>query len=46
MPTRHPTAQALLIGSYIVALVFLADVLAGGFPNSVPVRAFKQSLGA
>jgi hypothetical protein len=37
-------AQLLLIAAYIVIIRFAADVIAGGFPDSVPVRGFKQSV--
>jgi hypothetical protein len=41
---RHPTAQILLIGSYLIVLHFFVGVLAGGFPDQVAVRGLKQSL--
>jgi hypothetical protein len=44
MPHRHPLAQLLLIAAYIVIIRFAADVAAGGFPSSVAVRGFKQSV--
>jgi phage head maturation protease len=45
MPHRHVMAQGLLVISYVIVFKFLADVLAGGFHDSVQVRAFKQSIG-
>ena len=37
-------AQLLLIASYLILIRFAADVAAGGFPGSVAVRGFKQSI--
>lgn len=44
MPHRHPLAQILLVAAYIVIIRFAGDVIAGGFPNSTPVRGFKQAV--
>lgn len=44
MPHRHAAAQGLLIASYIVVITFIVDTLVGGYPESVPLRALKQSI--
>lgn len=44
MPHRHVLAQMALIASYLVLIRFAADVFAGGFPESIPVRGFKQAV--
>lgn len=44
MPHRHVAAQLILIASYIIVLTFTVDTLVGGHPNSVPLRALKQSI--
>lgn len=41
---RHPLGQLALIASYLIIIRFVADVFAGGFPDSVPVRGLKQSV--
>lgn len=44
MPHRAAIAQLALVASYIIVLTFAVDTLAGGFPDSVPLRALKQSI--
>lgn len=44
MPHSRVVAQLALVASYIIVLHFAVDVLAGGFPDSTPIRALKQAL--
>ena len=44
MPHRHPLATALLIASYVILINFAADVIAGGFADSIAARGFKQAV--
>ncbi len=44
MPHRHVLAQLALVAAYIVVIRFAADVVAGGFPNSTPIRGLKQAV--
>ena len=41
---RHPLGQLALVASYLIIVKFVADVFAGGFPDSAAARGFKQSV--
>jgi hypothetical protein len=44
MPHRHILAQLALFASYLIIVRFVADVAAGGWPDSVAVRGTKQAI--
>jgi len=44
MPHRHILAQLALFASYLIIVNFVADVVAGAFPDSLPARGAKQAI--
>ena len=42
----HPLAMGLYLVSWLIVIKLGGDVLFGAYPDNLPVRALKQSIGA